>query len=71
MELQEPLYIIYLTGTFVFAMIGVIPEIERRMDIFGVSVIGFVTAVAAATIRDILISSTPVRWMLKSLLICY
>ncbi|MDG1780042.1 MAG: trimeric intracellular cation channel family protein [Flavobacteriales bacterium] len=66
MELQELLYIIDLTGTFVFAMSGVITASERRMDIFGASVIGFVTAVGGGTIRDILIGSTPVGWMLNS-----
>jgi uncharacterized membrane protein YeiH len=65
MELKELLYAIDLTGTFVFAMSGVVTANERRMDIFGASVIGFVTAVGGGTIRDMLIGSTPVGWMVN------
>jgi len=65
MELKELLYAIDLTGTFVFAMSGVVTANERRMDIFGASVIGFVTAVGGGTIRDMLIGSTPVSWMIN------
>lgn len=65
MELKELLYIIDLTGTFVFAMSGVVTANERKMDVFGAAVIGFVTAVGGGTIRDMLIGSTPVGWMVN------
>ena len=36
---------------------------NRRLDLFGIFIIGFVTAIGGGTIRDILIGSTPVTWM--------
>jgi uncharacterized membrane protein YeiH len=59
------LYLLDLTGTFVFAISGFIAAGERRMDPFGAAVIAFVTAVGGGTIRDILIGSVPVGWMLN------
>jgi len=38
---------------------------SEELDIFGASVIGFVTAVGGGTIRDMLIGSTPVSWMIN------
>lgn len=36
---------------------------EKRLDLFGVMVIGFVTAIGGGTLRDMLIGNTPVTWM--------
>ena len=33
------------------------------MDIFGILIIAFVTAVGGGTLRDLLIGHTPVSWM--------
>jgi uncharacterized membrane protein YeiH len=49
-------------GTLVFAMSGALTAMERRMDLFGVSVIAFVTALGGGTLRDVLIGSLPVGW---------
>ena len=59
------LHLIDLIGTFVFAVSGVMAAAENKMDFFGASVIGFVTAVGGGTIRDLLIGSLPVGWMLN------
>ncbi len=50
-------------GTLVFAISGVLAGVERKFDLFGVFILGFVTAVGGGTLRDVLIGSTPVGWM--------
>ncbi len=50
-------------GTFVFAISGVLTAAEKRLDFFGATVIGFVTAIGGGTLRDILLGATPVAWM--------
>lgn len=59
------LYILDIAGTLVFAVSGTIAASERKMDPFGAAVIAFVTAVGGGTIRDVLIGSIPVGWMLN------
>lgn len=57
----------YLTidilGTIAFAISGVLIAMEKKLDIFGVFIIAFVTAIGGGTLRDILIGNTPVVWM--------
>ncbi len=59
------LYILDIAGTFVFAVSGTIAASERKMDPFGAAVIAFITAVGGGTVRDVLIGSVPVGWMLN------
>ncbi|MCB0663156.1 MAG: trimeric intracellular cation channel family protein [Saprospiraceae bacterium] len=51
------------SGTFVFAISGILAGVDRKFDLFGVFILGFVTAVGGGTLRDLLIGSTPVAWM--------
>jgi uncharacterized membrane protein YeiH len=46
-------------GTLVFALSGAAAGVRQRMDIFGILVLAFVTAVAGGVIRDLLIGATP------------
>lgn len=55
--------IIDLLGTAAFTISGVYAAMEKKLDLFGVLVIGFVTAIGGGTIRDVLIGNTPVSWM--------
>ncbi|MEL6942662.1 MAG: TRIC cation channel family protein, partial [Bacteroidota bacterium] len=57
-------YFIDLAGTFVFAISGASAAADRKFDVFGVFILGLVTAVGGGTLRDVLIGSTPVGWML-------
>lgn len=57
-------YFIDLVGTFAFAISGASAAADRKFDIFGAFILGLVTAVGGGTLRDILIGSTPVGWML-------
>ncbi|RYY52580.1 MAG: trimeric intracellular cation channel family protein [Chitinophagaceae bacterium] len=63
MTFSEFLFIIEMLGTAAFTMSGVFAAIEKKLDVFGVLVIGFVTAIGGGTIRDMLIGVTPVTWM--------
>jgi uncharacterized membrane protein YeiH len=54
-----------LIGTLAFAISGALVAIDKRMDLFGVFIIAFVTAVGGGTLRDIMIGTTPVGWMLN------
>lgn len=57
------LYFIDVVGTMVFAISGAVSAFEKKLDIFGVSAVAFITAVGGGTLRDVLIGSTPVAWM--------
>ncbi|MBU3822854.1 trimeric intracellular cation channel family protein [Flavobacteriaceae bacterium XHP0103] len=57
------LYIIDVLGTIAFAISGVLVAINKKMDLFGILIIAFVTAVGGGTLRDIMIGDTPVSWM--------
>jgi uncharacterized membrane protein YeiH len=65
-DLKDVLYVIDMIGTFVFSISGVITSIKRKVDAFGAAVIGFVTALGGGTLRDVLIGSTPVGWMVNN-----
>lgn len=59
----DPIIVIDILGTFVFALSGVIVAIERRFDFFGTIILAFVTAIGGSTLRDVMIGQTPVGWM--------
>lgn len=56
-------FTIDILGTIAFAISGVLVAMEKKLDIFGVFIIAFVTAVGGGTLRDLLIGNTPVVWM--------
>ena len=56
-------YTLDILGTIAFAVSGVLIAINKKMDLFGILIIAFVTAVGGGTLRDILIGQTPVSWM--------
>lgn len=60
MPLRE---IMEMLGTSAFAISGALAALHRRLDVFGVLVITFATAVGGGTIRDVLIGNTPVAWL--------
>ncbi|GAB2775911.1 trimeric intracellular cation channel family protein [Salinimicrobium soli] len=55
--------ILDLLGTIAFAISGALSAMNRRLDLFGIFIIAFVTAIGGGTMRDVLIGSTPVTWM--------
>lgn len=50
-------------GTAAFAISGALTAMHRRLDLFGIFIIAFVTAIGGGTLRDVLIGQTPVLWM--------
>lgn len=60
---MDLIYFIDLLGTFVFAISGIRLAARADMDIFGASVVGFVTAIGGGTVRDLLLDSHPITWM--------
>ncbi|WP_318312449.1 trimeric intracellular cation channel family protein [Flagellimonas crocea] len=50
-------------GTVAFAISGVLVAMEKRLDLFGVLIIAFVTAIGGGTLRDMMIGNMPVAWM--------
>ena len=52
-----------ILGTVAFAISGVLVAMEKRLDLFGVLIIAFVTSIGGGTLRDLLIGNTPVVWM--------
>lgn len=57
-------HLLDIIGTLAFAMSGAVTAMNKKLDPFGVFIIAFVTAVGGGTLRDIMIGSTPVGWML-------
>ncbi len=56
-------FAIDILGTIAFAISGVVVAMEKKLDLFGVFIIAFVTAVGGGTLRDVLIGATPVVWL--------
>lgn len=60
MDIQQVLVIIMeLVGTVAFSASGAMVGIEQNMDIFGVCVLGIITAVGGGMVRDIIIGTVP------------
>lgn len=55
--------VIDILGTIAFAISGVSVAMNKRMDVFGLLIIAFVTSIGGGTVRDLLIGQTPVAWM--------
>lgn len=53
------IYTLDLLGTAAFAASGALAGIRRQMDVFGVLVLGLVTATGGGTLRDLLLGDSP------------
>jgi len=53
------LLLLDLTGTFFFAVSGALVALKKKMDIFGVVVLGCVTAIGGGTLREVLLGQFP------------
>jgi uncharacterized membrane protein YeiH len=63
------LLFVELLGTISFAFSGAVIAMRHRLDAFGILIITFISSIGGGTLRDILIGSTPVSWMLDIYLI--
>ncbi len=57
MSFHDLLYLSDLLGTFVFAISGALVGVRKKMDMFGVVVLGAVTASGGGTLRSVLIDA--------------
>lgn len=60
------LYIFDLFGTAIFAISGVLLAGRLKMDPFGMVVLASVTAIGGGSIRDMMLGSTPVFWIIDN-----
>lgn len=61
-EVSKLIYLIFeIIGTVAFAVSGSMVAIKKKVDIFGVLVLGAVTALGGGVIRDVIIGSLPPR----------
>lgn len=58
-DLMLAIYLIAITAE---AMSGALAAGRRDMDIFGVTVIAFVTALGGGTLRDVILGNYPIGW---------
>lgn len=52
-------FILEIIGTIAFASSGAMLAIEKKMDIFGVNILGATTAVGGGIMRDVILGITP------------
>jgi uncharacterized membrane protein YeiH len=61
--MHDPIVFFDLLGVVFFAIAGALSAGRKRMDLFGVVVVGCVTAIGGGTLRDVLLGSYPVFWI--------
>lgn len=59
----EYLKLIDILGTIAFAVSGVFAAMQKKLDVFGVLIIAFITSIGGGTIRDMMIGDLPVSWI--------
>jgi len=57
------IYFVDLFGTGIFTISGVLTAMQKKFDLVGTLIIGFVTALGGGTIRDLFIGRFPVGWL--------
>ena len=58
-DMTEFLLILEIIGTVAFAVSGAMTGLVKKMDIFGVVILGLTTAVGGGVIRDLILGLTP------------
>lgn len=57
---MEQLFIIFeIIGTMAFSVSGAFVALEKKMDIFGVAILGLTTAIGGGVFRDLILGITP------------
>ncbi len=60
---MELLRLIDIIGIAAFSISGIFAAMEKKLDVFGVFIIAFITALGGGTLRDLLTGDLPVTWM--------
>ena len=61
--LQTLLFVFEGVGVVAFALSGALAAVRKRLDVVGVVVIAFLTAMAGGTLRDVLLGRSPLFWV--------
>ena len=60
MQLQPNIiFIVEIIGTIAFASSGAMVAVRKRLDLFGIIVLGVITAVGGGMLRDLMIGNIP------------
>lgn len=60
---SEILHLIDIAGIVAFSISGAFAGMQKRLDLFGIFIIAFITAMGGGTLRDVLIGDLPVGWL--------
>ncbi|HYE53363.1 MAG TPA: trimeric intracellular cation channel family protein [Chitinophagaceae bacterium] len=60
---DELFRLIDILGILAFSIAGAFAAMQKRLDIFGILIIAFITAMGGGTLRDLLIGDLPVSWL--------
>ena len=61
--LQTLLFVFEAIGVLAFAFSGALAAVRKRLDVVGVVVIAFLTAMGGGTLRDVLLNRQPLFWV--------
>ena len=59
----EIIRLIDILGTVTFAISGVSAAMKKKLDVFGILIIAFITSVGGGTVRDLMTGDLPVTWI--------
>ena len=60
MELQSNvIFFVEIIGTVAFASSGAMVAVRKKLDLFGIIVLGVITAVGGGMLRDLMIGNIP------------
>lgn len=62
---MESIKTIEIIGTSAFAIASTFAAMEKKLDVFGIFIIAFITALGGGTLRDVLIGEVPVKWLFE------
>lgn len=60
---EQIIDLITVVGVFAFAISGALTAMEKKLDLFGVFIIAFATAVGGGSLRDVIIANRSVFWL--------
>lgn len=64
-SIEQAINIITVAGVFAFAISGALTAMEKKLDVFGVFIIAFATAVGGGSLRDVIIADRNVFWLVE------
>jgi len=62
---EQIIDLITVVGVFAFAISGALTAMEKKLDLFGVFIIAFATAVGGGSLRDVIIADRSVFWLVE------